>query len=398
MTRHPDPAHGDDHRLAEALRAGRPGAIGHVYNVYGPHLFEYADVLLGDRNLAVESVRAALVASGADPAAVPGPGRFRSWLYGLVRDECLGRLGVRPEEPVTRARPLAAVGASAEHATVGRALHEFQDLQDRPPVREVAVPIVPPEHPDASAEFLAAAALEATAATKVTPASASGDVLGKVVAGARAVPPADGSGTGTGKSRRSGPFQAAAAAAARVRVRRARFVVIAAGAAAAVVLTGLLVVAQSPGGGPPPSGAVAAPESSAPPPPPPATPSPSGTPKAEKSEKPKKAKARTRPATSGRGRLAISDSDCRGIGVAGLGGSCTVRLTARGGPVRWSVSSVDGLGVSASGGGSLAKGRTATVTVRVRPSIGCYARGGGTGSVSFAPGGSAAVSFTCWRR
>ncbi|MEW2353177.1 hypothetical protein [Spirillospora sp. NPDC029432] len=396
MTRHPDPAHGDDGRLAEALRAGRPGAIGHVYNVYGPHLFEYADVLLGDRDLAVDSVRAALIASGADPAAVPDPDRFRSWLYGLVRDECLGRLGVRPEEPVTLSGRLAAVGASAEQATVGHV------LQARAPVQETAVPIVSPEHRDASAEFLTAAALEATGATPVpVPAPEprdGGEALGKVVAGARAVPPAKNTGTGT--SRRSGPFQvaAAAAAAARVRVRRARFVVIGAGAAAAVALTGLLVLAQSPEGGPPPAGAAAAPASSAPASPPPASPSPSRTPKAEKSEKPERTKARTRPATSKRGRLSISDSGCRGIGVAGLGGSCTVRLTARGGPVRWSVASVDGLGVSASGGGSLAKGRTATVTVRVRPSIGCYARGGGTGSVSFAPGGSAAVSFTCWRR
>jgi hypothetical protein len=180
-----------------------------------------------------------------------------------------------------------------------------------------------------------------------------------------------------------------------VGLQRARLAVLSAGTAAVVVLTGLLVLAQSPGGEPPPAGVAAAPSSSAPPPPPP---TPSKTPEARKKEPEKKPRRKARPVVAERGRLAISDSACQGIGVAGLGGGCDIRLTARGGPVRWSISSVDGRGVSASGGGSLAAGKSTTVAVSVRPSIGCYTRGGGSGSVSFAPGGSASVSFTCWRR
>jgi hypothetical protein len=77
-----------------------------------------------------------------------------------------------------------------------------------------------------------------------------------------------------------------------------------------------------------------------------------------------------------------------------------VRLTAVGGTVRWAVASVRSRGgrVSASGGGTLKAGRSATVTVVVRPTVLCYIGGGGGGSVSFSPGGTATISYTCWRR
>ncbi|MFI0357162.1 hypothetical protein [Actinomadura sp. 9N407] len=396
--------------MADDLRARRPGAVGHVYNVYGPHLFEYADVLLGDRELAVECVRAALTTGSDDPGAVPGPDRFRGWLYALVRDECLGRLGVRPEEPV---KHLATVGAATglEQEAVTRA------LRHNVPIREFALMVSGPGRPDASVEFMTAAALEGSlervVPTPVPPApeperpdaarpdaarsepDADGHLGAPVVSAVGSAPTLASRSAGTNASRASGAVQRAGAVALG-RLHRARLTVLAAGTAAAVVLTGLLVIAQSPDDGPPPAGIAAAPRTSAPPP----APSPSKSPEAEKTKKPEKKKPRkkARPAVAKRGRLAIGDSGCRGLGVAGLGGSCSVRLTARGGPVRWSVSSVDGRGVSASGGGSLAAGKSTTVTVTVRPSIGCYARGGGSGSVSFAPGGSASVSFTCWRR
>ncbi|MFC6881972.1 hypothetical protein [Actinomadura yumaensis] len=276
----------DDLRLTEALREQRPGAVGHVYNVYGPELFEYARGMLGEREPAVEAVRAALLKTRVDPDAVPGADGLEEWLRGLVRDECGGR------------------GAKAS--------------------------------------------------------------------------------------------------------RRWPRLVVAGVAATALTLTaGLLLMPDDPRGpkrNAPVDAAMAPPVPSSP------SPSPSRTKKAEKKkpEKTRKAKpkkkerARPKPPSkpSGRGRLAIGDGGCRGIGVAGLPRTCRVILTARGGPVRWSVASVSSRAgwVSAGGGGTLASGRSAAVTVTVRPTIGCYIRGGGGGSISFAPGGTARVSYTCWRR
>ncbi|MFC5754547.1 hypothetical protein [Actinomadura rugatobispora] len=405
MPRHPDPPHGDDRRLAEELRERRPGAVGHVYNVYGPQLFEYAHGLLGDRDLAVEAVRAALLAGRDGPDAVPGPERFRTWLYGLVQDECLGRL----EDESTGAAPTVTPPAgAAEQRALALA------VQRNLPVAESSVLVGPPRPdggegrtafaapaPDMPPEFMAAAALEGTSNPQDP--GPTDDPVQALVALATPQPdptaldahqaaplpePATPHGTpvaGEAHRKKDEPSP---------RVHRARLLLIAVGSAAAVVLTGLLIIAQMPDDGPPPAGAAAAPGTTAPPVPPPSATAPSATPEPKKTKKPER-RTTTRPASSGRPRLVIGDSGCRSVAAAGLGGRCSIRLTARGGTVRWSVSSVSGTGVFASGGGTLSSGRSTSVTVTVRPSIRCYTRGGGTGSVAFSPGGQASVSYTC---
>jgi hypothetical protein len=76
-----------------------------------------------------------------------------------------------------------------------------------------------------------------------------------------------------------------------------------------------------------------------------------------------------------------------------MGGSrsCTVTVVAQGGPVNWSVSGVKGK-ISAAGGGSLAAGQSAGVTV-TRGGGWCW--GNGSGSVSFSSGASAPVNWHC---
>ncbi|WP_030166463.1 RNA polymerase sigma factor [Spirillospora albida] len=161
--------------------------------------------------------------------------------------------------------------------------------------------------------------------------------------------------------------------------------------AGAALTAGVLVLFDSTGEGPPP---VAAPppavvSTSAPAPPAPQKRAPKPSPSA----KPKK-KATPRPAA--RGRLSLDGSACRGVRVAALPRTCSIRVTARGGPVRWSVASTSGR-VEASGGGRLAAGRSASVTVTVRPAVLCFLPGGGNGAVAFAPGGSVSVTYVCWR-
>ncbi|TDD68295.1 hypothetical protein E1293_37065 [Actinomadura darangshiensis] len=264
-----------DFRLVEALRAQRPGAVGHVYNVYGPELVEYAEGLLGDRERAVGAVREALLA--LRDADVPDAGTFRDRLHELVRDRC-------------RAAPVR---------------------------------------------------------------------------------------------------------------RRGRLVVIG-GAAAAVALTGgMLVLFESTDQAPEPSAAPPVAMTT------PASPSPTATPTptpSEKKEEPKPEKAvkpkKKHRAPAGPGRLSVNDGDCHGVRAAGLPTRCYIRLSAVGGKVKWSVSSVrDRAGrISAGGSGTLASGHSTSVAVTVRPTVLCYIGGRGGGTVSFSPGGSAAVSYTCWRR
>ncbi|MGP4023402.1 hypothetical protein [Actinomadura sp. 3N407] len=133
----------------------------------------------------------------------------------------------------------------------------------------------------------------------------------------------------------------------------------------------------------------------------PAAPSPSPTPSREekkatvpaKDDEPAKTPARP-------GRLSVDDGNCRGVRAAGLPTRCEIRLTARDGAVKWSVSSVRSRDarISADGGGRLAAGRSTSVTVTVRPKVLCFLDGRGGGTVSFAPGGTATVTYTCWRR
>ncbi|MFI0487185.1 hypothetical protein [Actinomadura sp. 9N215] len=98
-----------------------------------------------------------------------------------------------------------------------------------------------------------------------------------------------------------------------------------------------------------------------------------------------------------RGRLAVDDRPCRAFHLIALPSTCHVRLTARGGPVTWSVAAVRASGgrISAGGDGELKPGRSASVPVTVRPTLLCHLGGSVRGTVSFAPGGTATIVYTC---
>jgi DNA-directed RNA polymerase specialized sigma24 family protein len=91
------------------------------------------------------------------------------------------------------------------------------------------------------------------------------------------------------------------------------------------------------------------------------------------------------PAQPAPGTLAVSGCTMHGSR------SCTVTVSAQGGPVNWSVTGVRG-GISASGGGSLEAGQSTGVRV-TRDADLCL--GSGSGSVSFSSGASAGVTWYC---
>ncbi|MFI0351296.1 sigma-70 family RNA polymerase sigma factor [Actinomadura sp. 9N407] len=115
----------------------------------------------------------------------------------------------------------------------------------------------------------------------------------------------------------------------------------------------------------------------------PSTTSPTPTPsRTRASRTPKPPKTTLRPA---RGTLTVSNP----CGTIAAGSDCTISISARGGPVTWTASAGGGLSVSPSGG-RLASGASTGVSVTA-PACGSS----GSGGVSFSPGGTASVSWTC---
>jgi RNA polymerase sigma factor (sigma-70 family) len=116
------------------------------------------------------------------------------------------------------------------------------------------------------------------------------------------------------------------------------------------------------------------------------TPSTSKTPTPTPTPTPTTARPKPPPPKPG----SLSIQGCR---ISSGNGSCTITLTAVGGPVTWRVTGTSAGSLHASGSGKLAKGRSATVTVTHSGNCGLFGSGAGSGSVSFSPGGSATVSW-----
>lgn len=171
---------------------------------------------------------------------------------------------------------------------------------------------------------------------------------------------------------------------------------VSAGIAAGVVLAGgTLVLFETTGGDGAPPGVPPQAIATAPPSPSPAPPREEKRP----TPPPEEAPPGKKPKAGGPGRLTVDDGGCREVRAAGLPTRCRVRLTAAGGDVTWSVASVRSKGarIRAAGCGTLAAGRSASLAVTVRPRLLCFLEGSGGGTIAFAPGGSATVTYACRR-
>lgn len=79
----------EDHRLAQSLLDGAPGAIAEIYDFYAPRLYDYCHALLRDQDLAADSLHDSLIATREHIAKLREPEHFRSWAYAIVRNQCL---------------------------------------------------------------------------------------------------------------------------------------------------------------------------------------------------------------------------------------------------------------------------------------------------------------------
>lgn len=91
----------EDRRLAQALRDGDPSSLAEIYDFYAPRLFDYSHALLRDQDLAADALHDSLIATQQHIGKLREPERFRSWIYAIVRNECLRQLG-DPDRPQQR--------------------------------------------------------------------------------------------------------------------------------------------------------------------------------------------------------------------------------------------------------------------------------------------------------
>jgi RNA polymerase sigma factor (sigma-70 family) len=91
----------EDRRLAQALRDGESTALAEIYDFYAPRLFDYCHALLRDQDLAADALHDSLIATQQHIGKLREPERFRSWVYAIVRNECLRQLA-DPDRPEQR--------------------------------------------------------------------------------------------------------------------------------------------------------------------------------------------------------------------------------------------------------------------------------------------------------
>ncbi|KWV30416.1 sigma-70 family RNA polymerase sigma factor [Micromonospora rifamycinica] len=110
----------DDRALVEALRRGDRVGLEGIYRRYADRLYTYARVLLREPEAAADAVHDAFLLASQRIDQLRDPDRLRSWLYAIVRTECLRQLRERSRsEPLTEvaepvadtADPAAAVNA-----------------------------------------------------------------------------------------------------------------------------------------------------------------------------------------------------------------------------------------------------------------------------------------------
>ncbi|WP_168222585.1 sigma-70 family RNA polymerase sigma factor [Micromonospora sp. HM134] len=116
----------DDRTLVEALRRGDRTGLEGIYRRYADRLYTYARTMLHEPEAAADAVHDAFLTAGQRIDQLRDPDRLRSWLYAIVRSECLRQLRERARSaPLAEAaEPVADTGdpAAAVNADQVRAL------------------------------------------------------------------------------------------------------------------------------------------------------------------------------------------------------------------------------------------------------------------------------------
>ncbi|MFE7873227.1 sigma-70 family RNA polymerase sigma factor [Micromonospora humida] len=105
----------DDRALVEALRRGDRIGLEGIYRRYADRLYTYARTMLHEPEAAADAVHDAFLTAGQRIDQLRDPDRLRSWLYAIVRSECLRQLRERSRSaPLSEAaEPVADTGDPA---------------------------------------------------------------------------------------------------------------------------------------------------------------------------------------------------------------------------------------------------------------------------------------------
>ena len=438
----------DGRRLAESLRDGDKSALTWIWDAYAMRLYDYCHGLLRNREAAADAVHDTLIIAQQRIGGLRQPERFRGWLYAIARTECLRRRGDPRWPPNVVVAPEAtdAVIDSEEWAkreetrrqvhgaisTLSGPRREIVDLGTRheldPPelagVLGLSVPRATELFQQACDELgsrLTVIMGDEVSVPRMLHVLPIADIPTGLWTRIRETAGDPGRAADrTALARRAGPFDAMGWPATNrseqsSRSSRRAWPVFGAVAAAVVVAGAVVALLPDDGGhgqiigdrapvprpgadGSPslPPGEFA-PRSGSPSPKQSPTTSTTPSPNSSKSKKPASPSQRGGPGPGpGPGSQPPPQSQPPGTPVVSGcdmnsgSTSCTVSVTASGGPVDWSVTGTSNQ-LSASGGGALPAGQTAYVTVQRHG----WCLFGGSGSVSFAPTGDAPVNWTC---
>src|SRR5215470_10036131 len=81
-----------DREVVAAIVAGDPAGLAEAYDRYATQLYSYCRTLLREPADAADAVQDTFVIAASKLSALRDPGRLRSWLYAVARNECHRRL------------------------------------------------------------------------------------------------------------------------------------------------------------------------------------------------------------------------------------------------------------------------------------------------------------------
>src|SRR5487761_395286 len=111
----------EDREVVAAVVAGDPAGLGEAYDRYAVALNAYCRSMLREPADAADAVQDTFVVAASKLGGLRDPGKLRSWLYAVARNECLRRLRTRNvtfalEEAAFLPGDSADVGSATEHA------------------------------------------------------------------------------------------------------------------------------------------------------------------------------------------------------------------------------------------------------------------------------------------
>ena len=119
----------EDPEVVAAIVAGDPAGLAEAYDKYAVPLYSYCRSMLREPADAADAVQDTFLVATAKLRSLRDPGKLRSWLYAVARNECLRRLRAGKalaalEEVADLPTPAADVGVAQNgpNSATGQAL------------------------------------------------------------------------------------------------------------------------------------------------------------------------------------------------------------------------------------------------------------------------------------